>query len=349
MKHKWFAIVLLSLIASLMLGGCSKAPSDAQLASDVQNKINADSNVTSKPINVTADKGVVTLSGNVSSEMERAAAANDASQAGGVKTVVNNLMVSSAPASAAMAQPPNNDFSSTETQAAPPAPARHVAPRRAASSRRSAPRETTESTSPNLGRSSSSSAASNVAAAPAQPTTVTVPEGSAVSIRLIDALSTENVKTGDTFRASLDAPLIANDQVAIPSGADVEGRVVNVQGGTHFTGNSLLVLELTKLTINGRSYDLQTSQWQKQGTGRGKRTAETIGGGAGIGALIGGLAGGGKGAAIGAGAGAAAGTGVQGVTHGEQVKLPSETKLDFRLQAPLTVTPAKTAARQAIQ
>ncbi len=82
-----------------------------------------------------------------------------------------------------------------------------------------------------------------------------------------------------------------------------------------------------------------------QGTGRGKRTAATVGGGAALGAIIGGIAGGGKGAAIGAGAGAAAGTGVQGVTKGQKVELPSETVLDFQLAQPVTVTPAATRNR----
>ena len=112
----------------------------------------------------------------------------------------------------------------------------------------------------------------------------------------------------------------------------IEGRVVTAHPSSHFSGHSELVLQVTKISAGGKSYDVNTSEWSKQGAGRGKRTAETIGGGAGIGALIGALAGGGKGAAIGAGVGAAAGTGVQGVTHGEAVRLAPETRLDFRLQ-----------------
>jgi len=57
----------------------------------------------------------------------------------------------------------------------------------------------------------------------------------------------------------------------------------------------------------------------------------------GIGAIIGAIAGGGKGAAIGAAAGGGLGGGVQAATKGQQIKLPSETVLNFTLQAPLTV------------
>ncbi len=69
-------------------------------------------------------------------------------------------------------------------------------------------------------------------------------------------------------------------------------------------------------------------------------TAKKVGGGAVLGAIIGGIAGGGKGAAIGAAAGGGAGAGVQIITHGEQVKVPSEALLEFRLQQPVTLTPA---------
>jgi len=60
-------------------------------------------------------------------------------------------------------------------------------------------------------------------------------------------------------------------------------------------------------------------------------------GGAGLGALIGGLAGGGKGAGIGALAGAGAGTAVAASKKGEQLQIPSETLLEFRLEQPASL------------
>jgi hypothetical protein len=89
--------VAMSLLLSLMLAfGCSKPRSDADIASDIQGKINSDFNIQNKAITVTSDKGVVTLSGTVNSEMERAAAGNDAGSVEGVKTVVNNLTLATA-------------------------------------------------------------------------------------------------------------------------------------------------------------------------------------------------------------------------------------------------------------
>src|SRR5262249_61557590 len=89
------------------------------------------------------------------------------------------------------------------------------------------------------------------------------------------------------------------------------------------------------------TYNLQTDQYTKKGSSRGKNTAEKVGGGAVVGSIIGALAGGGKGAAIGAAAGAGVGGGVQAATKAQQIKLPSETVLNFTLQAPITVIPAE--------
>ena len=183
--------------------------------------------------------------------------------------------------------------------------------------------------------------------APAPPRVVTIPEGTIVAVRLIDPIDTERNKAGDTFRATLSQPVMVGDEVVIPSDADVEGQIVNAASAGHFTGQSALALTLTRLRMHGKAYALRTNQYSKQGSSRGKRTAATVGGGAGLGAIIGGIAGGGKGAAIGAAVGAGAGTGVQAATKGQQIKLPSETVLNFRLESPLNVTPASSSERNA--
>lgn len=99
------------------------------------------------------------------------------------------------------------------------------------------------------------------------------------------------------------------------------------------------MLQLTSLTIKGRSYRMISNPVAQGAEGRGKRTATMVGGGGGAGALIGGLAGGGKGAAIGALAGAAAGTAGATLTGKRDVVIPAETILDFKLSSPLTISP----------
>ncbi len=159
-----------------------------------------------------------------------------------------------------------------------------------------------------------------------------------MAIRLVDAIDSEKSQPGQTFRATLDSPLSSEGEVAIPAGYDVQGHIVDVKSAGKFAGKSELVLQLDRITVGGKSYSLQTDQYKRAGSSRTTNTAEKVGAGAAIGAIIGGLAGGGKGAAIGAAAGGGLGGGVQAATKGQQIKLPTETVLNFTLQSPLTVT-----------
>jgi len=174
-------------------------------------------------------------------------------------------------------------------------------------------------------------------APPPPPKKVQIPAGTQLTIRLSDPLDSERNHVGDSFHATLGVPIVIDDETAIPSGADVVGRIVDVKSAGRFAGNSVLTLELNSLSTNGRTYNIQTSQWSRQGKGEGKNTAIKAGGGAAIGAIIGGLAGGGKGAAIGTAAGAGAGTGVAATKKGEPIKLGPESTLSFLLISPLTV------------
>lgn len=331
-------------VALSLTVACSKGASDAQISSDVQNKLTADGNIQNKQIGVQSANGVVTLSGNVATDMERSSAANDAATVPGVKTVINNLQVN--PQAAQLQTPPPQAAEPSTTASGsvrrrfPPARNTGRAPAQTASN---TPVDRTTVTQPLQPQTTSNQPAGNVAntapATPAAPATVTVPDGTDLAIRLVDPLDSEKNQAGDTFHATLASPVMVGNEVVIPQGADVEGRVVEAKNAAHFSGASSLTVELTRLMVNGKTYTLQTDQWSKQGNARGKNTAAKVGGGAALGAIIGGIAGGGKGAAIGAGVGAGAGTGVQAATRGQQIRLGPEAELNFRLQSPLTVTP----------
>ena len=124
---------------------------------------------------------------------------------------------------------------------------------------------------------------------------------------MIDSVDSSVNATGEVFHASLDAPLVVNDEVVVPKGANISVRLAQASSAGHMSGKSELRLELVKLVYQGKSYPLVSSTYELAGTSRGKRTAGTIAGGAAIGALIGAIAGGGKGAAIGAGVGGGTG------------------------------------------
>ena len=167
--------------------------------------------------------------------------------------------------------------------------------------------------------------------------TVTIPAGQSILVRMIDGVDSAKNHVGDIFHASLETDLTINNGLVARKGTDVYGRLAEAKEAGHISGSSELQLELTRMVIDGHDYPLVSSDYTLQGKGRGSNTAKKVGGGAALGAIIGAIAGGGKGAAIGAGVGAGAGGAVQVLTRGQQVKVPSETLLEFRLQQPATV------------
>jgi hypothetical protein len=339
MKDNYRLLGVAAMLAAVVaLSACNKTPvpTDAQVAAGVQGKISQDSRIGSREIGVQTNDGVVTLNGNVDSEVERTSAASDAATVQGVKTVVNNLVVQQAPASTGA------------VQLQPNAPALAQTGRKSAKSRASGHDLVTDYGPGAVKSGDSGSRAPStqpavapepaVAQAPPSPKKVTVPAGTQLTVRLNDSLDTERNQVGDSFHATLGAPIMINDETVIPSGADVVGHVVDVKSAGRFAGSSALTLELTSLSVNGKTYNIQTNQWSRQGKGEGKNTAVKAGGGAAIGAIIGGLAGGGKGAGIGSVAGAGAGTGVAATKKGEQIKLAPEATLSFLLINTVTVT-----------
>lgn len=316
--HRVLTTILCMAVIGVGLIACSRARTDAEITSDVQARIHSFTSIPLGAITVQSSSGVVVLSGNVASADERATAENAAKQVAGVKGVVNNLQVASA--------------------AAPPPAAQAPAPAEPAGA------GAKPSPKPSVQAASKSKISEPAATPPAQAvpkiTQVTIPAGTSMSVRLIDPVDTAKNKEGEAFRASLDVPIVIDEKTVVPKNSDVEVRLVSAKSAGHFTGSSSVVLVMTKVAVAGQTYAVQTGEFTKAGSSRGKRTAIVVGGGAAAGALIGGLAGGGKGAAIGAAAGAGAGTGVQALTKGQQIQLPAETVLEFQLKAPLTVVPA---------
>ena len=164
---------------------------------------------------------------------------------------------------------------------------------------------------------------------------ITVPAGTRILVRMIDSVDSSKQKTGDRFTASLEANLQAEDEVVAPRGTTVYGHVASAASAGKFKGSSSLTLELTDIVIRGTAYPLLTSAYEVKGKGEGKNTAKKVVGGAGLGAVIGGIAGGGAGAGIGALVGVAGGTAIAASKKGEQLSIPSESLLEFRLAQPV--------------
>ena len=343
--------MLLVALALSITAGCSRqtAPTDAQVTTEVQGKLYSDAAIQSKQIAVQAADGIVTLNGTVASDSERSAVASDAAAVAGVRTVVNNLQVQPVPAA-----PPPVVAAAPAPRPAPVAKPRQEAAKRHHHAGAAMPADNLQASNvppppvePPAQEMQTPPPPPPAPAPPPPPQKVTIPAGTQLSIRLNEPLDSERNQIGDSFHGSLSAPVVLGGETVIPSGADVTGRVADVKSAGRFAGNSVLTLELTSLSVNGRTYNVQTNQWSRSGQGEGKNTATKVGVGTAAGAVLGGIFGGGKGAAIGAASGAGAGTGVAAAKKGQQIKLAPEAVLNFQIINPLTVTPQGNNARDA--
>jgi hypothetical protein len=167
---------------------------------------------------------------------------------------------------------------------------------------------------------------------------VTVPEGTGISVRLVELVGSARSRAGDAFHATVAESVVVNNAVVIPSGASVTGRVIAAQPSGRLKSPAELTLTLISVELDNKEYDIHTSDYSRRGPSHAKRNAGWIGGAAAGGALVGALAGGKKGALIGAGAGAGGGTAAAYATGKKDITLPSETVLRFTLRQPLALT-----------
>lgn len=306
------ALLISALFALGIAAGCGgKSTNDQTLTNEIQSKLYSDP--TTKPANVTVavKDGVVTLGGAVASPDVELAAMKIANSTSGVRSVTDQIKVDPSLASnlpnAGNPQPQQPEPQQT---AQTPPPTSNPAPAAPAASEQPARKERAR---------------------------VTIPAGSELSVRMIDSINSANDKSGQTFRASLAAPVERNGEVILPAGTPVTVLLAEAKGAGRIKGSSVLEVRASSIDYHGHSYPISTSSYEEQGKGRGKQTAVRSGIGAAAGAVIGAIAGGGKGAAIGSLAGGGAGAGYQLATHGQQVKIPSEAVLNFRLEAPVSI------------
>jgi BON domain len=336
-----------AILAIAFGSGCSKKPDDAALVASIKSQMFSDAQLKGSNLDVTAKNGEVTLSGTVPNDAAHLDAYKITSQLAGVVKVNDQIQVQEAQNS----QPPET---AVEPAPAPP-PAR--APAKAHKKRKKElapppqdqyaannppaenppPQDQTQEAPP-VQPAPPPPAPAPPPPPPPQPKQVQVSAGTTLTIRMIDGIDSSVNQAGEIFHASLENPIVVDNQVIVSKGADVYVRLVNASSAGRMTGKSELGLELVKLDYQGQSYPLVSTSYTVSGSSRGKNTAAKVGGGAALGAIIGALAGGGKGAAIGAGVGGAGGGIYQVSTHGKQVKVPSETKLDFQLNQPVTIT-----------
>jgi hypothetical protein len=336
MRIRKFATMSLAVLSVVALAaGCSSTQKDQTLANDIKAKMFSDPQVKAAKVDVAVKDGEATLSGEVPDDGARYEAFKIATDTPGVKHVVDKMEVHTAQVAPAAEPAP------IERPRAPK-PVRNESKHHANSNLRSVKSEPDPAPAPlpaaSMPPEQPVAAAPPPPPPPAQPKRVEIPAGTSVRVQMIDGVDSSVNHAGEMFHASLAAPIIVDDQIVVPAGTDAYIKLVNAKSAGHMTGQSTLALELVRMELQGKSFVLASNEYTQTGSSRGKRTAETVGGGAVIGTLLGAVIGGGKGAAIGAATGAGAGGAVQGVTKGQQVRIPSETKLDFILEQPVEVS-----------
>ena len=333
-------IVLGSALA-LVLAGCKAkqaATDDSSLSNEAQSRISSDSALTGQPIQASVNNGVATLNGTATSEAARSLAGNDVAQVAGVRTVVNNLSVQpSAPAAsttAAVEPPPMPAPQTTKSSKRSPARLAPAPVVRNSPAPQPAPQQNWQQA-----QQPAPAPAPVVQQAPPPPPpppapvvhNITVPAGTSIPVRITQTLDSATTQTGDKFTGVVASDILQDGMVVLPAGTPVTGRVDEAKDAAHFKGSSLLSISLTSISRRGERIEVATDPFSKQGEGRGKNTAEKVGGGAAVGAILGGILGGGKGAAIGATAGGGVGAGANTITRGQQVQIPSESVVRFKL------------------
>lgn len=326
-RHRLPAITL-AVTLSLITAGCKEKPiDDNTLNTNVQSALKADAAIANEPINTSTLNGAVTLAGDVSSDTARVVASQDAAKVKGVKQVINTLTIQHLALAPTITNSDAPAVTRTATRQERIAIAHHQplpAP---------APLPTTTAPPPSA---APAPAPAPVQAPPPPPPapvyrTINVPAGTSIPVRINQTLDSGTTQEGATFSGVVSSNVLVDGDVVIPAGSSVSGRVIEVHEAAHYKGSSLLSIEITTIRRRGEPIHVSSEPYTLEGKGRGKNTAEKVGGGAAVGAILGGIFGGGKGAAIGAGVGAGAGGVANGVTRGQQVSIPSETVIRFRL------------------
>jgi hypothetical protein len=340
---------MLLLMGVLALGSCNflqvaSEPDDQAITSDVQAILFADPVLKTRDIHVNSEEGVVTLSGTVGTELEKAAALRLANKVKGINQIVDHLTLQASADEAATEPVSSEEPAVGDLTARAPAPAtKTTQPRRY---RREGPATDPEPAAEPPPPAETAYAAEPappppakaVAEPPPEPEVFTIPAGTVLTVRMIDEIDSSRHRPGEEFAATIDAPVASGERVIIPRGSDARVRLIESRSAGRIKGQSELQIELVGVAVDNNTYAIETSVVEKKGASEGKRTAAKVGGGAALGGLIGAIAGKGKGAAIGAAVGAGAGTAVGAATKGQRVSIPSETKLDFTLKVPLAVT-----------
>lgn len=175
------------------------------------------------------------------------------------------------------------------------------------------------------------------APAPAAKPGVTVPAGTAFTITVSTALTSETAQAGDTWTGVVKDPVVVGSNVPIPAGARVNG-VVRAAEGAERGSRAFLVLGVSSVEIDGTTYPVTARTDSIIAGSTRARNVGAVAGGAAAGALIGKAVGGSsKGALIGGLIGGAAATGAVAKSKGYQATIKEGAEMTFTVSSAATI------------
>lgn len=182
------------------------------------------------------------------------------------------------------------------------------------------------------------------------PSTLTVPAGTWITVRLNEPLSSDHNQPGDSFTATLAEPIVANGRILARRGQMIAGVVSEAKKAGRVSGTSRLGLELTEVGLaDGSQAQVKTKLMERRGPTSYGRDAVGIGATVATGAAIGAAVNGGVGAGVGAAAGVVVSTIGVLLTRGRPTVVYPEQPLTFRMETPLTVDASNDAFQYAQQ
>lgn len=166
-----------------------------------------------------------------------------------------------------------------------------------------------------------------------------IPLDTELDVRLQTPLNSGTAQLEQRVEATTMVNLYRDEDLVVPAGSLLVGHVAAVSPATRSDRKGSIALSFTRLTIDGKTYDVRVSVTKALESEGVKGEVGKIGAGAGVGAILGGILGGVKGAVTGILIG---GGGVLVATEGKELDLPIGTVLRVRfdtevpLQAGLT-------------
>jgi hypothetical protein len=323
---------------------------DGDLQSAVASALTHDAMLKNQPVTAYTANGVVTLTGTVETQ-QRQEAETVAANVKGVSGIQNNITVTGSESSQAQTAPP------------PPADAQQAPPPPPADAQQAPPPPPPDTQQPAATPDSQQIPPPPPPDEPAQPAAprapyapypqrgygqpypqqtsgpVTIPAGTLLQIRISEPLDIAKLQDGAAFQATAASDVFEGNVLAIPRGAVLQGTVVKVKKPGALGGSGELQLQITGVSLSGKSFPVVSDIWSNRSPNKAGYTAGNTVGGAAVGAIIGGILGRGAGAAIGAAVGGGAGLAASAGTNGPRLYLPPETLLNFHLTSAVTVQP----------